>query len=119
MIALLALGVGGNWHVLQVIAWAKMIQERAPEVGFVQAVDSVLGGKAPCQHCLVIQEKRSGQEDVPLNLVETGSKLQSVAVVRDRFIPLQQPVVSLLSFGDQAEPEVHAAEILRPPPRLG
>lgn len=119
MIALLALGVGGNWHVLQVIAWAKMIQERAPEIGFVQAVDSVLGGKSPCQHCIVIQEKRSGQEDVPLQLVETGSKLQSIAVARDRFIPLQQPVVSHLSVGDQPEPDGHAGEILRPPPRLG
>lgn len=63
-----AIGVlDGHLMVAQSWAWITMMQERAPEQGMTEALDSTFSGDAPCPMCCAIQEKRQEKEEqVPI-----------------------------------------------------
>lgn len=53
--------------VVQGVAWATMMQERVPERGMVEALDSTLSGAEPCAVCCVVQEQKKEQrEEAPV-----------------------------------------------------
>jgi hypothetical protein len=49
---------GGQWYVLQGIAWVNMIREYSQMVPFSQAVEMTLSGQYPCSICKAIAEKQ-------------------------------------------------------------
>ena len=53
---LLLIACGGHVAVLQVTAWSSMLIQRAPEMGWDQAVTSTFDGTAPCAICQAVQE---------------------------------------------------------------
>jgi hypothetical protein len=52
----------GHFMLAQSWAWMTMLQDRAPEQGVVEAIDSTFSGDAPCPMCCAIQEKRQEKE---------------------------------------------------------
>jgi hypothetical protein len=56
---------GGQWPVLQCVAWANMIREYSEMVPFAQAVQMTFSGQYPCALCKAIVEKKQ-EEDTKL-----------------------------------------------------
>ena len=52
------LSCGGNWAVLQCVAWVSMIHEYSEMVPLTEAVGMTLSGKYPCAICKAIAEKK-------------------------------------------------------------
>jgi len=49
---------GGQWPVLQCVAWANMIREYSEMVTLPQAVEMTFSGQYPCELCKAIAEKK-------------------------------------------------------------
>ena len=49
---------GGQWPVLQCVAWANMIRENSEMVPLSQAVEMTFSGQYPCELCKAIAEKK-------------------------------------------------------------
>ena len=49
---------GGQWPVLQCVAWANMIREYSEMVPLPQAVEMTFSGQYPCELCKAIAEKK-------------------------------------------------------------
>jgi hypothetical protein len=52
---------GGEWAVLQCVAWANMIREYSEVVPLPQAVQMTFSGEYPCALCKVIAEKKQSK----------------------------------------------------------
>jgi hypothetical protein len=64
---------GGQWYVLQGIAWANMIREYAQMVPLTQAVQMTFSGKYPCALCKAIAEKKQS-ENLKIAALEKETK---------------------------------------------
>jgi len=71
-----AIGVlDGHLMVAQSWAWITMVQDRAPEQGITEALDSTFSGAAPCSMCCAIQEERQEKEEqAPVPESKTSAK---------------------------------------------
>jgi len=49
---------GGQWPLLQCVAWANMVREYSEMVPFSQAVRMTFSGQYPCPLCKAIAEKK-------------------------------------------------------------
>ncbi len=49
---------GGQWPVLQCVAWANMIREYSEMVPLTQAVEMTFSGRYPCELCKAIAQKK-------------------------------------------------------------
>jgi hypothetical protein len=107
---------GGQWTVLQCLAWANMIREYSQVVPLGQAVTMTFSGKYPCAMCKAIAEKRSSDDAKTFILakhdklvVAQGCTLRPLASTSsDEFHAVRE---SFLQFRAEAPPV--------PPPRLG
>jgi hypothetical protein len=52
---------GGQWPLLQVVAWGNMIREYSQMVPLSQAVEMTFSGKYPCALCQAIAEKKDSE----------------------------------------------------------
>ena len=52
---------GGQWPVLQGLAWANMIREYSEVVPFKQAVQMTFSGQYPCALCKAIADKKQSE----------------------------------------------------------
>jgi hypothetical protein len=52
---------GGEWAVLQCVAWGNMIREYSAMVPLSQAVQMTFSGEYPCALCKVIAEKKQSE----------------------------------------------------------
>jgi hypothetical protein len=52
---------GGQWPILQGLAWANMIREYSEMVPLAQAVQMTFSGKYPCAMCRAIAEKKNSE----------------------------------------------------------
>jgi hypothetical protein len=52
---------GGEWAVLQGVAWVNMIREYSAMVPLSQAVEMTFSGEYPCSLCKVIAEKKQSE----------------------------------------------------------
>ncbi len=71
ILAAFVFSCGGNWAVLQGIAWANMIREYSEVVPLAQAVQMTLSGEYPCVMCKAIAEKKSSEQQKSLTLKST------------------------------------------------
>jgi hypothetical protein len=61
---------GGEWVVLQCIAWANMIREYSEMVPFPEAVKMTFSGEYPCALCKAIAEKKESENGKIASLVK-------------------------------------------------
>jgi hypothetical protein len=106
---------GGQWYVLQAIAWTKMIQEYSDMVPFTQAVQMTFSGKYPCELCRIIAEKRQSENAKIAGMEKQEKKILSSARIVIATAPVSpRPRFALfdraLRFRVEAPPT--------PPPRL-
>ena len=116
---LAALAVLEGPHLaLQAYAWCTMVSERAPVLGFEEAVAETLSGQRPCEKCLALEkerEKKSEQAPVPETrqhcelapVVFASASLAPVLPTR-RSLPWREEVTLYRSRTD---------EVPSPPPR--
>jgi hypothetical protein len=68
---------GGQWYVLQCVAWVKMLHDYSQVVPFTQAFGMTFSGQYPCEICKVIAEKKQAEND----------KICSFEKVEKNFVP--------------------------------
>ncbi len=78
ILAVFALG-GGHWAVFQGIAWTGMVMKYSKETSMANAVQKTFSGEAPCRMCKTIAEKRSEENQSPMNI--TQQKLGDIFLV--------------------------------------
>lgn len=72
---------GGQWPVLQCIAWANMIREYSEMVPMTEAVQMTFSGHYPCALCKAIAEKKNSEQQKSFVLAKYDKKfLTSIAV---------------------------------------
>lgn len=90
--------LGGDFAVLQVVAWTGMIVTRTAEQGVTAAVASTFDGQHPCPLCQALDTARSQeQKDMPLpDGLVVKLKLKDVQRTEDLVIPC--PVAGVLQI---------------------
>jgi hypothetical protein len=105
VLAAFALSCGGQWGLLQGLAWANMIREYAQVVPLAQAVQMTFSGHYPCAMCKLIAEKKTKQDQAGL-LAKQDKKqapiIAALATVDRPASPLVFPVreTSLVTRAD-------------------
>jgi hypothetical protein len=72
---------GGQWYVLQCVAWANMIREYSQMVPLAQAVKMTFSGDYPCAICKALAEKKSADQQKALALEKYDKKFVATAAV--------------------------------------
>jgi hypothetical protein len=59
--------VGGHWGVLQVVAWARMLEEYTGERGLIVGVKETFDGEHACEMCkkIAVEEGKEKQQQFP------------------------------------------------------
>jgi hypothetical protein len=68
---------GGQWPVLQCVAWANMIREYSEMVPLTQAVQMTFSGQYPCAICKTIAEKKESENTKVAVLFQHEKKIVS------------------------------------------
>ncbi len=68
---------GGQWPMLQCVAWANMIREYSEVVPVPQAIEMTFSGKYPCAMCKMIAEKKEAENAKVAVLFQHEKKLTS------------------------------------------
>jgi len=68
---------GGQWPVLQCVAWANMIREYSEMAPVTQAITMTFSGQYPCALCKVIAEKKQAENTKVAMLFQHEKKLSS------------------------------------------
>jgi hypothetical protein len=106
---------GGQWYVLQCVAWANMIREYSQMVPLAKAVEMTFSGQYPCSMCKAIAEKKQAD-----NLKMAAFQKQEKKRVSPEFAlqPVQRPVFARHFFVRAASLQTRADAPPVPPPRL-
>ena len=115
--AALLLSLGWNWGIVQVGAWAVMVHERIPEMGFSAAFVSVVKGEAPCHRCAAIQQKRSEERQTPSKPVDPTLKILIAGALRDTFVAHRPPILMRLETSVSDRRLDFLPELPSPPPK--
>lgn len=112
--------VDGQMVIGQSWAWLTMVHDRAPEMGFAEAVADTLSGDHPCERCLSLKEGRNkDKEEAPIN--ETRPLAKFAPVVGGSTMPPEY--LAQVLTGWEAMPDAGALmrsdDVPSPPPRLG
>jgi len=91
------LASGGQWMVLQSVAWARMLGAYSRDRTLVEALSKTFDGKHPCRMCHQIREGQDRERREP-SLVNTdrapGDCLAIVVVAFNPPLPLVDPLSS-------------------------
>jgi hypothetical protein len=63
VLAAFVFSCGGQWYVLQCVAWVKMLHDYSQMVPFTEAVGMTFSGKYPCEICKAIAEKKQSENE--------------------------------------------------------
>lgn len=105
---------GGNWGVLQGLAWANMIREYSHMVPMAQAMKMTFSGDYPCPLCKAIAEKKNSEQQKATALEKYDKKFPlpaEVALATLKICPIKYPGLSIFSLSRSETPPT-------PPPRL-
>jgi hypothetical protein len=114
VLAAFVFSCGGQWYVLQGIAWIKMIHDYSQAVPVAEAVSMTFSGQYPCVICKAIAEKKQAASD-KLCSIEKYEKKFFAPVTATLSRPGATPIFhfvrpSFLEARDEPPPT--------PPPRL-
>jgi len=106
---------GGQWAVLQCVAWANMIREYSEMVPVTQAIAMTFSGEYPCDMCKMIAEKKQAEKAKVAQLFQHEKKQVSPGFeVTDRLMTISPQIFfsreSFLQTRSEAPPV--------PPPRI-
>jgi len=113
VLAAFVFSCGGQWYVLQCVAWVKMLHDYAQMVPFTEAVSMTFSGHYPCEICKAIAEKKQSEND----------KICSLEKYEKKFFPpvevaLVQPVVASFQYGEHLNSlQTRSEPPPTPPPR--
>jgi hypothetical protein len=82
---------GGQWPVLQCVAWANMIREYSAMVPFTQAVQMTFSGQYPCALCKAIAEKKQSENTKIAALFKHEKKIASPGFFVDQRVVTISP----------------------------
>jgi len=106
---------GGQWAVLQCVAWANMIREYSEMVPVTQAIAMTFSGQYPCEMCKMIAEKKQAEKAKVAPLFQHEKKLVSPGfMVRDRITTVSPQ--TFVSWNPWLQTRSEAPPV--PPPRL-
>ena len=74
VLAAFVLSCGGQWYLLQGIAWVKMLHDYSQMVPFAQAVSMTFSGQYPCEICKALAEKNQSENDKLCSLEKFDKK---------------------------------------------
>jgi len=105
---------GGQWYVLQCVAWANMIREYSQMVPLGKAVEMTFSGQYPCSICKAIAEKKQSE-----NLKIAAFQKQEKKRVSEEFVvgPVERPVSPRIFFVPSAFFQTRSEAPPTPPPR--
>ena len=63
VLAAFVFSCGGQWYVLQCVAWVNMLHEYSQMVPFTEAVSMTFSGQYQCAICKAIAEKNQSEND--------------------------------------------------------
>ena len=106
---------GGQWPLLQGLAWANMIREYSEVVPFTQAVQMTLSGKYPCAMCKAIVEKKNSENTKVAALFQHEKQILAAGVqVVKRSAPVSAQAFAARNLFLQVRSEAPPV----PPPRF-
>ena len=109
---------GGQWAVLQSVAWTSMFADYIRDLDFTNALEKTFDGEEPCPMCCAVKEGREQEERNGDAAITEGVKF---ACAMPALMPRPRPVagrVAGLSPRVLLEPgPVRAPPPLRPPTR--
>jgi hypothetical protein len=109
-----AFSCGGQWPVLQCVAWANMIWDYSEMVPFTQAVEMTFSGQYPCALCKAIAEKKHEENTKLATTLKHEKKLFSPGlVVEARSITISPQTFAVWEHFFQTRSEAPPT----PPPR--
>jgi len=115
VLAAFTFSCGGQWGVLQAIAWVNMVREYSQMVPFTQAVEMTFSGQYPCALCKAIAEKKNSEQQQALALDKHEKKLFSPSLgVKTRSTTVSPQVFVIREPWFQTRSEAPPA----PPPRF-
>jgi hypothetical protein len=113
VLAAFILSCGGQWYVLQGVAWIKMLHDYSQMVPFTEAVSMTFSGKYPCEICKAIAEKKQAENDKLCSLEKFEKKFfppMAIGPIRPDAISFPyRDLVNFLSTRSDSPPT--------PPPR--
>jgi hypothetical protein len=89
VLAAFVFSCGGQWYVLQCVAWVKMLHDYSQTVPFTQAISMTFSGQYPCEICKALAEKKQSE----------NNKICSLEKHEKKFFP---PVAVALACPDVA-----------------
>jgi hypothetical protein len=75
VLAAFVFSCGGQWYVLQSVAWIKMIHDYSEVVPFTTAVGMTFSGDYPCAICKAIADKQQSQDEKVCSFEKFEKKL--------------------------------------------
>jgi hypothetical protein len=115
VLAAFVFSCGGQWYVLQCVAWVKMLHDYSQMVPFAEAVGMTFSGQYPCEICKAIAEKKQSENDKICSLEKYEKKFFppiAVVLARPKGTPFRYAdYLSFLQVRSEPPPT--------PPPRLG
>lgn len=75
VLAAFVFSCGGQWYVLQGVAWVKMLHDYSQMVPFTEAVSMTFSGQYPCEICKALAEKNQAENDKICSLDKFEKKL--------------------------------------------
>jgi len=114
VLAAFVFSCGGQWGVLQGLAWANMIREYSQMVPLTRAVEMTFSGEYPCPICKALAERKSSEQQKALTIEKYEKKFPLPVVVA-----LAKPDVSDFTYREiriDFSSRVEAPPT--PPPRL-
>ena len=111
---------GGQWAVLQSVAWARMLAEYSQQSGSVaQGLERTFDGQHPCNLCRAIQTGKSKEhkESSPVPGTKEDGKVK--AWLTEAPTPAAERVIAAAEFAREGESEFtsRAEAPPTPPPR--
>jgi hypothetical protein len=107
---------GGQWTVLQCVAWANMIREYSQVVPLGEAVKMTFSGRYPCAMCKAIADRKNSENSKACTLAKYDKAIVAPGFTLRTRAGDEAPAFAIgrqknLQFRVEAPPV--------PPPRLG
>ncbi|MEO7678254.1 MAG: hypothetical protein ABIV39_15965 [Verrucomicrobiota bacterium] len=113
LICALVGSIGGQWAVLQVVAWTGMTLSYSKQESFSAALSKTFDGKHPCKLCKMVRAGKKAQNDSEAKL--DTKKLDSIATP---FFVFTFPPQRKRLIAQALIPQSFLAAPLSPPPKF-
>ena len=109
--------VGGHWGVLQMVAWARMLNEYTAERGLITGVMETFDGEHGCAMCRKIADGRQKEQKENLPLTKSGQEnlAKWFGMSPTRVLP-EPPWSEDLAVACHAAPQSHPSQWDAEPP---